>query len=453
MFAKYRGKRAAARIYNVMKIHFIGCQGVSMRELMELEKAKQNIVTGSDINLGGHRASNVHGADLVVYTCAVGEDNPELAEARLLGIPVIERAQLLGQLAATYSRVTAIAGAHGKTTATGMTAAAMRSLSPTVHIGGEMLPLQERRQPCDCGSDCFVTEACEYRRSFLQLKPDIGAVLNVDLDHTDYYKDLQDITDAYSDFVKRCSAVLINCDDAKSMYLSNGRLKFTFGLNGLAHFRGVNLKREWGNRYSFDFCIKGVKACRVIINQPGFHNVYNALCAMSLACLNGVDAKIAAQDLQTFNGIKRRFESVGSLCGAQVISDYAHHPKELRATLASAKKCTDKKVFAVFQPHTYTRTRSLEEGFADALSAADEVVVMPIFAAREAPIEGVTSHNIVLRMMRSGSKAVYIDTFCEVLSYLKERVEKDDIVLFLGAGDVDALARDCGQRFLPFAPV
>lgn len=429
-----------------MKIHFIGCLGVSMRELMALEKGKLNTVSGSDIHLNGHDAANVQGADLVVYTCAVGEDNVELCEARRLGIPTIERAQLLGELAGTYSTVVAIAGAHGKTTATGMTAAAMRSLAPTVHIGGDLKPLREDPDFHARGSDCFITEACEYRRSFLALKPDVGAVLNVDLDHTDYYKDFDDILSAYADFAKRCNVLLVNSDDRKSMYLNNGKQKYTFGMNALAYYRGVNLKRDGGNRYAFDFQVQGRCLCRVQNTQPGFHNVYNALCAMAAAHLNGVDAAEAARGLSCFQGVRRRFERVGSYCGADVVSDYAHHPKELRATLLNAKKCTDKKVYAIFQPHTYTRTQSLEEGFAEALSLADEVVVMPIFPAREAPIEGVTSHNIVLRMIRQGHHAAYIDTFCEVLSYLKARVQKGDVALFLGAGDVDRLARGCGEE-------
>lgn len=441
------GANGRAGAYTIdMKIHFIGCLGVSMRELMELERAKQNTVTGSDVNLNGHNPAFVEGADLVVYTCAVGEDNCELQEARRRGIPVIERAELLGQLAATFGSVTAIAGAHGKTTATGMAAAAMRTLMPTVHIGGDLKPFKSAVECPYPSGDCFITEACEYRRSFLHLKPDVGAVLNVDLDHTDYYRDIADVNSAYDEFVKRCGVLLVNSDDRGSMYLNNGKKKYTFGLNGLAYFRGVNLKREAGNAYSFDFTVRGKTACRVNSGQPGFHNVYNALCAMSLAVLNGVSPDVAARSLASFNGVKRRFEKVGTLGGASVISDYAHHPKEIRATLLNAEKCTSGKVFAVFQPHTYSRTRSLEDGFVKALTAADEVIVMPIFPAREAPIAGVTSHNLVLKLIKEGRRAVYIDTFCEVLNHLKKRVCTDDTVLFLGAGDVDKLARECGEQ-------
>lgn len=424
-----------------MKIHFVGCNGVSMRELMQLEKDRRNTVTGSDSSLEGHAAEKVHGADLVVYTCAVGEDNVELKEARRLGIPTIERAELLGQLAATYSSVVAIAGAHGKTTATGMTAAAMRSYMPTVHIGGDMNPLNGE---CKARArDCFITEACEYRRAFLRLKPDIGAVLNVDLDHTDYYRDFDDIRSAYVEFVSRCAVILVNSDDRGSMYLNNGGQKYTFGLNGLAYFRGENLKVEEGNAYSFDLKIGGSAACRVHCPQPGFHNVYNALCAVSAAVLGGVPAREAAENLRSFRGVKRRFERVGSLCGATVVSDYAHHPREIRATLLNAAKCTQGKVYALFQPHTFTRTQSLEGDFVRALGNADEVALLPIFPARESPLEGVTSHNIVLALQRKNVRAVYLDTFCGALSYLRRRVCKGDIVLFLGAGDIDALARSC----------
>lgn len=415
-----------------------------MRSLMELERAAMNEVTGSDMNLCGHKAENVHGAQLVVYTCAVGEDNVELQEARRLNIPTIERAELLGQLSATFGNVTAIAGAHGKTTATAMTAAAMSSLFPTVHIGGDLNPLPESR--CDRlvqRKEHFITEACEYRRAFTKLKPRVGAVLNVDLDHTDYYRDLDDVISAYDEFAKKCEILLVNSDDRASMYLNNGGKKYTFGLNALAYFKGENLRCESGNSYSFDLKIGGARACRVHSCQPGFHNVYNALCAVSAAILNGVAPMRAARSLKEYRGVKRRFERVGLLCGASVISDYAHHPKEIRATLANAKKCAKGKVFAVFQPHTYSRTQSLQNEFARALKEADDVVLMPIFPARERPIAGVTSHNIVLRLMKDGKKAAYIDTFCDVLKYLKCRVTDKDMVIFLGAGDIDKLARSC----------
>ena len=415
-----------------------------MRSLMELERSRLNIVTGSDANLSGHKKENVHGADLVVYTCAVGEDNVELMEARRLGIPTVERARLLGQLAATYPSVTAIAGAHGKTTTTAMTAAAMQSLSPTVHIGGDLNPLSKEVRPLHTDKcEHFITEACEYRRSFLELKPTLGAVLNVDLDHTDYYRDFDDVLSAFDAFAERCKTLLVNSDARARMYLNNGGAKYTFGLNALAYFKGENLRCESGNSYSFDLKIGGRRAARVHTCQPGFHNVYNALCAVSAAVLNGVDPIAAAKSLKMFGGVKRRFERVGLMCGAAVVSDYAHHPKEIRATLLNAKKCARGKVYAVFQPHTYTRTLSLQDEFAKALKEADDVVLMPIFPAREKPIEGVTSHNIVLKMIRDGRKAAYIDTFCDVLKYLKNRVTEKDIVIFLGAGDVDKLARSC----------
>lgn len=425
-----------------MRIHFIGCLGVSMRELMQLQRDRLNTVTGSDINLCGHKAENVHGADLVVYTNAVGENNVELVEARRLKIPAIERAQMLGQLAATYGSVTAVAGAHGKTTATGMCAAAMQSLSPTVHIGGDLNPIKRVCPPSNVGKSFFVTEACEYRRSFLELKPAVGAVLNVDLDHTDYYRDFADILSAYDAFASRCKMLLVNSDDRASMYL-DGKDKYMFGLNSLAYFRGRNLSCEKGNCYSFDFYIDGAKACRARLFQPGFHNVYNALCALSAATLNGIAPAVAARSLESFAGVKRRFERVGSLCGATVITDYAHHPKEIRATLLNARKCGRGRLYAVFQPHTYTRTQSLQSGFAKSLSEADTALILPIYPAREQPVKGVSAHGIALAMQQSGRHAVYTDTFFGVKDYLLHNLDPCDTVVFLGAGDVDLLARSC----------
>lgn len=408
-----------------------------MHRLSELAAQKGNIVTGSDVNLHGHNAKFVRGADRVVYTCAVSEDNPELVEARRLNIPCIERAAFLGEISADYERVIAVAGAHGKTTATAMTAAALSSLNPEIHLGGTLVA---RAEPVAAEKKIFLTEACEYRRAFLQLKPSLAAVLNVDLDHTDYYRDLNDVLSAFDEFVKGADGSLICGDDevAKRLIRSSSH---TFGIKGRAYYRAERIERENGGRYSFDFCIGGKTVCRVKPAACGFHNVYNALCAMSISDMYGIDGETAAHSLAAYGGVKRRFERIGELNGATVITDYAHHPREIAATIAAARTCALGRVFAVFEPHTYSRTASLSGGFSESLSKADIAVILPIFPAREKPVAGVTAIDIALNIIAGNGVAVYLDAYCLVKPFLKSRVKKDDVVLFLGAGDVDLLAR------------
>lgn len=399
-----------------------------MRALAEFVAARGHTVTGSDRDDGGHDPNNVDGCDLVVYTNAVPQDNCELSRARLLGIPTVERAEYLGELSRAYKKSIAVAGCHGKSTTTAMLGAVFGNRA-TVHVGvagGSRL-----------GSDeFFITEACEYRESFLRLTPDLGVVLNVQFDHPDYYRDESALVKAYAAFCARCKTVMVNGDDPICKTLCDKPV--TFGLNKENAYRAENIKTDGGLR-TFDFVGNG-KRMRISLPVVGEHNVYNALAALAAADLCGLKPTDAATGLKSFGGIPRRFERKGVAFGKTVIVDYAHHPTEIQATIACARELFPS-VAVVFQPHTYSRTESLMDGFVSALAAADTVVLAPVFSARE-NVGAVSSHTLCRKIVERNERAYCFDTFSEIVDYCKSLKEKS--VIFMGAGDIDKAA----DRFL-----
>lgn len=411
-----------------MRIHFIGNRGVSMRALSEFVAARGHTVTGSDRDDGGHAPENVDGCDLVVYTNAVPDDNCELARAHELGIPTVERAEYLGELSRAYKRVIAVAGCHGKSTATAMLGAIFGDRA-TLHVGvagGSRLG----------ADDFFITEACEYRESFLHLTPDIGVVLNVQFDHPDYYRDEAALVRAYKAFCARCKTVIVNGDDPVCKTLCAEPI--TFGLGKDNDYRAENVRIDGGTR-TFELASRDRRA-RITMPVVGEHNVYNALAALAVADACELNPSSAASGLNKFGGIARRFERKGVAFGKTVIVDYAHHPTEIAATLACARELFPS-VAVVFQPHTYSRTQSLMDGFVSALAAADTVVLAPVFSARERTGE-VSSHTLCRKIVELNERAYCFDTFAEIVDYCKSLKEK--AVIFMGAGDIDKAA----ERFL-----
>lgn len=423
-----------------MKIHFVGIDGVSMSVLAKIMEARGNIVTGSDALRCGHNPINVCGADAVVYTNAVGENNVEVVEARKLGIPTIERAEMLGKIAEGYENVIAVSGAHGKTTTTGMLAAVMRHVNPTVHIGGKI------NNECGCqigGNKFFITEACEYKRSFIHLKPNVAIILNIDYDHTDYYNSIVDVCSAFDEFSAKVDfgAVIVNNDDkyTKNVKVHESVKRITIGKLCGSDYYATCISGDSNGKYSFCVHEYGKRLGRFNLNISGYHNIYNALSVIACARFYKLSYAQIATALSEFSGIDRRFQTVGDFNGAKVISDYAHHPKEISASIETAK-ATHKKVIAIFQPHTYSRTQSMCVEFADSLRHADEVVLAPIFASRESPIDGISSHNIVRQLIDRGVKVCHKDTFFEIVSYAREKADNNTIILFMGAGDIDNAA-------------
>lgn len=403
-----------------------------MRTLRTITARLGHETSGSDLTTGGHDPNNVKGANLVVFTGAISADNPELSAARENGVPTIERSEYLAAIAASFGRVIAIAGSHGKTTATALTAAATACLNPTVHIGGEYAGGD--------GNEYFITEACEFRRSFLMLAPDVGVILNADLDHTDCYKTEAEAVEAFLAFGRRCRKLCVNGDDPR-LGIDHPD-KITFGLGENCDIRAVGLCADGENRYSFSLFCLGVNMGRLELSLVGRHNVYNALAAASVALGEGVSMSDIARAFVGFKGVARRMETLGYVRGARVIADYAHHPTEIRALIASLRPRA--RLIVVFEPHTYSRTRDLFDKFATCFRGADEVVFLPVFAAREktGEVTSVDLYNAVSKIM----PARYFGSYAEAENYLFGEVGEGDIVVFAGAGTIYSAAADFAKK-------
>ena len=395
-----------------------------MRALSLLAISRGHTVTGSDRTLIGHDEKNIDGADLVVYTNAVGEDNCEVCAARKRGIPTVERAAYLGEVSRLYDKTIAVSGCHGKSTTAAMLGVALSDLRPTVHVGVS-------GSSHIGGQKYFITEACEYRKSFLHLSPSLGIILNVGFDHPDCYKSLDELKEAYRQFAANCKTVLVNGDE------DNGINGVTFGFAEGNVYRAVDVKADSGKR-SFTVLYKHKPLVNVKLNVVGSHNVFNALATIAAAHILGFNVSRAAQAMSSFGGLPRRFERKGITLGKTVISDYAHHPDEIRASIAVAKEIFPS-VAVVFQPHTYSRTKALAREFADALSTADEVILTPIFAARESDDLGVSSKTIADCIIGTNCTCCSVDEAIEKCKSISEKA-----VIFMGAGDIDGAA----DRFL-----
>lgn len=404
-----------------------------MRTLRTITARFGHETSGSDLTTGGHDPNNVKGANLVVFTGAISADNPELSAARENGVPTIERSEYLAAIAASFGRVIAIAGSHGKTTATALTAAATACLNPTVHIGGEYAGGGN-------GNEYFITEACEFRRSFLMLAPDVGVILNADLDHTDCYKTEAEAVEAFLAFGRRCRKLCVNGDDPR-LGIDHPD-KITFGMGENCDVRAVGLCADGENRYSFSLFCLGVNMGRLDLSLVGRHNVYNALAAASVALGEGVSMSEIARAFVGFKGVARRMETLGYVRGARIIADYAHHPTEIRALIAALRPRA--RLIVVFEPHTYSRTRDLFDKFATCFRGADEVVFLPVFAAREktGEVTSVDLYNAVSKIM----PARYFGSYAEAENYLFGEVGEGDIVVFAGAGTIYSAASDFVKR-------
>ena len=398
----------------------------------------KNLTASGVKTVCGHSYHGAAGADLAVVTAAATEDNPEVLGARSRGIRIIGRAELLGEIMDAYPNSVAVAGTHGKTTTTGMIASVLEPLDPTVHIGGELPGGGNVRLG---GGKIFITEACEYKRAFLSLHPSVGVILNVDADHLDYYRDIDDIEGAFADFarnIKPGGRAVCNGGDARARRAckSNGRTAMTFG-SGNAE--AAELSADEFGRFSFDIYEDKKFAARARLRVPGLHNVDNALAAYLAGRAFELQPQKIADALGSFAGVGRRYESAGKLNGAQIILDYAHHPKEIAAVIELARLTRPKRLICAFQPHTYSRTKSLFNGFTEALSRADIIYTAPIYAAREAPINGITSDAIADELKKRGCEAHASRNFPWLARALKNKAVPGDLILILGAGDIAEL--------------
>ena len=426
-------------------VHLVGIGGVSMRPLGLVLKGMGMYVTGSDMNASvstdeliangirvsiGHSPDNVIGADCIIRTAAAHNDNPEIAAARSMGIPMFERAQAWGVIMQAYSNAVCIAGTHGKTTTTSMVTHILMAAQadPTVMIGG-YLPLLRAGHRVGKG-DTIVLESCEYCDSFLNFFPTLSVILNVEADHLDYFKDLADIQDSFRQFaLLSTGGIIANGDDPHVVQTLAGLDYLTFGLEEGNRVRAVNISADWRH---YDVLCDGKPYCHVDMQVLGRHNIYNALGAIATAWKLGIDGEAVREGLATFVGAYRRMQFKGRFNGADVYDDYAHHPDELAATIAAVCTLDYKRVVIAFQPHTYTRTKALFEEFVEQLQKADHVVLAEIYAARERNTTGISSRDLVERI--DGS--VYCRTLPEVTDYLRSIAREGDVILTVGAGDI-----------------
>lgn len=442
-----------------MKAHFVGMGGIGMSAVAQLLLARGAQVTGSDTADNpllarirrrggkvfiGHRASHIGRPDFVVYSSSITPANPELVQARNQGIPVVHRGRLLAELTAPY-RTVAVAGAHGKSTTTALIAQTLAAdgLDPLVALGAEVEALGGNARP---GKGPYaVVEADESDGSFLWLKPHIAVITNIDDEHLDYFRSRFEIRDAYVSFASRVTpqGAVVGCaDDAGVLQAlrASGRRRLTYGLSEKAAVRAEQVELRGGeSRYR---CTReGRTLGRVTLRVPGLHNVVNSLAAVAAAQILGIGFDTAAAVLAEYRGAKRRFQVHGDARGVLVVEDYAHHPTEIAATLRAARGWPGRRIRCVFQPHRYTRTRYLMDRFAEAFTDADEVILLPVYAASEDPLEGATA-EAMLRMVRgpSGRKKVSVRGPEEALELLRRSSRSGDTVLFLGAGNVGALA-------------
>lgn len=439
-------------IENKQRIHLVGIGGVSMNSLGELLLSMGVPVSGSDRahsavterleRLGAqisycHEAQNVEGAALVVRTAAVHDNNPEIVRAHALGIPVMERAQAWGGLMTDYQNVICLSGTHGKTTSTSMmTLITMQAaLDPTVMVGSNLPAIGGTLRIG--GQECFVAESCEYCNSFLSFSPTIAVVLNVEADHLDFFKDIDDIVHSFHEFCLRTpenGLVITNADDVYAMRAVEGiaRRILTFGVSEHANVRPENISVKNGY-YHFDVMVDGQFYTHAELSVPGYHNMLNALACCAAAWFLQVAGEQAAAGLKQFQGSSRRFERTGVMkTGALVVDDYAHHPSEMRATLQTARQMEFDRIFCVFQPHTYTRTKALFSEFIEALELCDQAVLAPIYAAREQNTIGVYASDLAKEI----PDAVSFESFEEICAYLERETHNGDLVITMGAGDI-----------------
>lgn len=439
-----------------MKVHFVGIGGISMSGLAEILLHYGYTVSGSDRSPSniterlakkgarvyiGHKPENVIGSDLIVYTAAVKADNPELIKAAELNIPKVNRADFLGQLMKQYKYGIAVSGTHGKTTTTSLLSIIMKNaeLDPTVMVGGEVDALGGNVRPGK--SQYFLAEACEYVESFLSLYPYIGIILNIDADHLDYYKDINHIISSFSKFAALVpeDGYLIICADDKNAIKASQNTRgqiVTFGLNSEADWTASNISFDSKGCGKFDAYHKGSLFGSFKLNIPGRHNISNALGAIACAYIFNINKDTISESFLEFFGTHRRFEKKGEFNGVAVIDDYAHHPTEIMATLSAARNYPHKKLWCVFQPHTYSRTIKLLSEFSGAFNDADELIITDIYAARETDTGEINSQMLADRIREKGVNVKYISSFNSIAEYLKNNTSPDDLVITMGAGDV-----------------
>ena len=439
-------------------LHFTGIGGISMSALAEIMISRGFTVTGSDSHeskitdhleslgakifynqVAGNISSDI---DVLIYTAAIKQDNPELVKAKELGIPLLTRAEFLGQIMLNYPMAIGVSGTHGKTTTTSMLSQIMLegNTDPTILVGGIMPAIHGSTRVGH--SDKLITEACEYTNSFLSFKPNMAIILNVAADHLDFFKDLDDIRHSFRKFaelVPNDGFLVINSDIDNLEYFTDG-LKckvITVGSDpAKSDYSATNIEFDQFAKGSYDLVVNGEKSFHVALNVTGEHNIYNSLAAIAAAHAMGISDENIKAGLTQYGGTDRRFQYKGKVGDVTIIDDYAHHPDEITATIKTAKHYPHKKMWVVFQPHTYSRTKSLLPEFGKALKEADAVVLADIYAAREKDTLGVSSLDVKKEIEKYGTEVHYYPSFSEIENFLLESCSPGDLLITMGAGDV-----------------
>ena len=441
--------------------HFIGIGGISMSALAQILMKNGYKVQGSDVAensetiklkkkgvkvFGCHKANNLRGVKVVVYTSAIHDGNEELEYAKSHGLLIIKRAELLGAIARQYMTVIAVAGSHGKTTATGMISEVFMQagLKPTFLVGGALNSVHSNFAIGN--KKFFIAEACEYMDNYLYIKPDISVILNVDSDHLDYFKDLEGVKRSFGKFkanTKKDGISVLCLDDENSKELIDKEDSVTFGFSKKADLHAVNIKEYKPCHYSFDAVFMKCKLGNIKLNIVGRHNILNALCAVmvGLACaIDFCDIKLA---IENFSGVERRCEKLCDLNKAEVYHDYAHHPAQIEKMMKVAKDLTAKshgKIITVFEPHTFSRTKFLLDEFAKSFEGSDRLILAPVYSAREDESEGLNSKQLAKACKSHVQDVCVIDTFDEIYDEIVSTIKPNDVVMILGAGTIEHLA-------------
>lgn len=449
-----------------MHVHFIGIGGISMSGLAEILLEEGFQISGSDMkasamtdklaSLGasimiGQKASNItDDIDLVVYTAAIHPDNPEFCAVKEHGIPMLTRAQLLGQMMDNYKNPIAVSGTHGKTTTTSMLTHVLLAAKkdPTISVGGILDAIGGNIRVGK--SDILVTEACEYTNSYHSFNPVISIILNVEEDHLDFFSGIEEIRESFRTFAQKLpkhGLLVVNGDMDCTDFIQEGVAAdiVTFGITGKnLTYSAANISYDEQGNGSYDLVENGQITDHINLHVNGIHNIMNSLSVIAVARRLGIDNEDIKKGLLSFTGTKRRFEYKGERNGFTIIDDYAHHPTEIAATLNAAKKYPHNEVWTVFQPHTYTRTMAFLDEFAETLSISDHVIVTDIYAAREKDLGQVHAKDIVERMKKYDVDVTYISSFDDIEKFILKNLKNNDLLITMGAGNVV----DIGENLL-----
>lgn len=443
-------------------IHLIGIGGVSMSSIALMLKNKNAIVTGSDIQHSDitnnltqkgihiefdHPIHLVKNADIVIYTAAIKENDPERLAIKEYNKISYERAEFLGIMMQEFKNNLCISGTHGKSTTTGMVAQIFleANIFPTIQIGASLSSINSNTY---IGSnDYFILEACEYVDSFLNFHPTGVIITNIDNDHLDYFKNLDNIKKSFYKYVSKIPAdgyLVMNNDDENSHNLKDytKALVITYGIEKESNYMAKNIQLNNLGHYSFDIYHNTHYLITINLNINGKHNIYNALAAFALAKAYNIDEKLIKKGLENYRGVGRRFEYLGKYNNAYIYDDYAHHPSEIKTTLESVKEVKHHCSWAIFQPHTYSRTKAHLDNFADILSQFDHIIIAPIYAARETNTFNISENMLVDKIKERNNNVIYLDTFDKIIDYLKANIEENDLVITIGAGPICKVSKD-----------